>query len=66
MIDRDALTIDGTVIAWDRIQDVSLHDGIAVFKSADRPFRTREPVYATLNCFVLQEAVRAKSGLEWT
>ena len=66
VIDRDSLTIDGTVIAWSRLQAVSLHDGAAVFNSADSLFRTREPVYTIPDFFVFQEAVRARTGLEWT
>ncbi|SDD83902.1 DUF6585 family protein [Glycomyces harbinensis] len=66
VIDRNALTIDGAAIAWNRLQAVSLRDGVALFKSADRLFRTREPVYTIPNFFVLQEAVRARTGLEWT
>ncbi|WP_030144287.1 DUF6585 family protein [Glycomyces sp. NRRL B-16210] len=65
-VERDFLTIDGTAIAWNRLQAVSLHDGVALFKSADRLFRTREPVYTIPNFFVLQEVVRARTGLEWT
>ncbi|GAA2320795.1 hypothetical protein GCM10009853_093780 [Glycomyces scopariae] len=63
---RHALVVEGTTIPWTDLQQITVKDGTAAFKSGGRFFRTREQVYAIPNFFVFKEAVQARSGLTWT
>lgn len=65
-LDRDTLTVDGTAIPLTGLQDAAVKDGTAVFKSYNRFFKTREPVYAIPNFFVFKAALEAQTNRPWS